>query len=397
MRCVGELKPSVRCLRFLALFLFLGPLLPFRAAAAKEEIRIVTISPATNKPLRVRDTCDFEIKIEYQVPDSSPKLRRIWVIIWRGRGETAQSLASWTQVVGHGKGLLTFSSAVRIPDTGDIVVRASIAGLPKPGREQERVPLLAADNREFAVVDASGKRTKSAVAKDVMKIVSITPVPGTSLRIGEMARFDIKANYDLRSAETGRVVWIWATGGDMQAVLATESVRKGKGTLAFNRSMQVRPGTASDPFIFALLMPEGSARGTVGDSKGFHLDQPQQAQATVIPQIAVDVAGEPEDRVIITSISPPPGTIFHGGETVDFEVQVTYEIASLDALYASVRFGIGSAYAMDTRIIRKGKGRFTVNPRLLIPKDSGTAFPINVRFSAPANATDIRTYPIAAP
>jgi hypothetical protein len=253
-------------------------------------------------------------------------------------------------------------------------------------------------------VDTSGKKIKApSEANDRVTITSITPASGSILGAGDTVTFDLKADYELRSADTGRVVWALAGTGDFYTILPSMIIQRGKGALSFSRTVQILPGLGAQPTAVVLLLPKGFVRWTAFDRKSFRVEQSAEDTPNALSQIRVDVTGEFEDHLKITSISPSWGMPLRGGETIDVQINVEYEIGSVDAAELMVTFGTVTtfaevsipSYARDARIIEKGRGSVMVTRRLWIPTGLNGSFPITVRLTPPANATDTVTYKIA--
>ena len=65
-------------------------------AVAKDEIRIVSVSPATNRPLQAGASVPFEISLEYKVDRAD--YRQVRIEILRGSdGEPVETLSRWAQ------------------------------------------------------------------------------------------------------------------------------------------------------------------------------------------------------------------------------------------------------------------------------------------------------------
>ena len=361
-----------------------------RAAQVKDEIRILSLSPETSKTLRAGDTINLEIKVQAQV-DSSATMRTLTVGAYRGRERREEILALWTEVVPKGQITRSFTAPIRIPPTGQISVQA-VLGV--GGRASLEKPGLASDLRTYSVVDASGKKINStSQSNDKITITSISPAPGSTLKVGDSVSFDLKANYDLRSAETGRVIWAFANGDPMN-VLSSEAVRKGKGTVSFTRTLQMRPGLWAEQVAFVFLQPKDSTFFTL-DKKNFRVEQSTDNSQNSTSRITVDAAGEFEDHFKITPISPPIGATLRSGETIDFEVKVEYDINSVDLARIDLSFGMGATtQVFDARILERGRGSFTVTRRLWIPPDSRGSFPIRVGLAPPASAVDKVEYKV---
>jgi hypothetical protein len=289
-----------------------------------------------------------------------------------------------------GKDTLTLNRTVNIPETGRITVEVVIPA------DNSRDKALAFQSREFDVVDPSGKKIKPRVnAGDSIVITSLSPAPELPLVIGESVNFTAKINYDLRSAGGGRVVWLFASAGESQTILANEVVAGGKGTLDLSKSVQMRFGLGTQPDMFVFLMADGYVRSLAADIERYRLAQSPENPPDATPQITVNVAGPQVDRIRIVSISPSPDKSLHVGDTVDFEIRLDYDLASTDLAELDVRFGGASRFlAQDDRVVSKGSGSVTIKRRIVIPPGTEGALSARAGFSPPATATDTRRYTI---
>ena len=369
-----------------------------KPAEAKDDIRIVSLSPPTDKPLRAGDSVTFEIKVQIEV-DPSAGMRRLYIGAYRGR-ERTDILMAWTEIVPAGKNTLTFKGIARVPATGQISVLATISDATVLGLGKRA---LSYDAKDYSVVDAAGKKINGTTPrKDTLTITSVSPAAGSTLKTGDSVTFDLKVDYDFRSAATGRVVLGFASRGDLQTILASEPIRRGKGKLSFNRSLQMGPGLGAEPIAFVLLLPEDSVRGTVMDRKSFRVEQTAESLPDTPSRITVNVSDQFEDHLRITAITPSIGTPLRSGETIDFEMKLDYDINSVDVAQLDIRFGFFTtfadtripAYALDSRILERGRGSLIVTRRLWIPTGSSSDFPVTVRLSLPANGTDTITYKV---
>jgi hypothetical protein len=373
-------------------------LFAWNPAKAKDDIRIVSLSPTTDKPLRSGESVTFEIKVQIEV-DTSAGMRRLNIGAYRGR-ERADILAAWTEIVPAGKNTLTFKGIARVPATGQISVLATISDATALGPGKRA---LSYDAKDYSVVDAAGKKINGTTPrKDTVTITSVSPVAGSTLKTGDTVTFDLKADYDFRSAETGRVVLGFLSRGDVQTILTSEPIRRGKGKLSFTRSLQMRPGLGAEPIAFVLLLPEDSVRGTAMDRKSFRVEESAESIPDAPSRITVNVSDEFEDHLRITAITPSIETPLQAGETIDFEMKLDYDIKSVDVAQLDIRFGVFvtyaetriPAYALDSRNLERGRGSLIVTRRLWIPTGSNSDFPVTVRLSTPANGTDTITYKV---
>lgn len=387
---------GIKLLAF-ALHLFAwGP----RPVLAKDAVRIVSLSPQTSKPLRAGDIVTIEIGVQID-SDSSASMRSLWVEFYGGRLRDTEFLAWWKEVVPNGRIIRTFRNTFRVPATSKVSVQAAISQgtLASMGKRP-----ISADTKDYSVVDPSGKKINPpSVDNDKVTITSISPVPGSLVRIGDTITFDLKADYELQSAGTGRVVWELASTNDVEVILSSTPIQRGKGTLSLSRTVQIPPGLGAEPVAaIVFLLPADLVRGTAFDRKNFRLEQSAEGVPNALSQIAVDVTGGFEDYLKIASISPSPQNPLRGGETVDFEVNLEYRLGSVDAAELIVTFGTFATfaevhiptYARDSRIVEKGRRSLAVTRRLWIPTELNGNFPVAVRLSPPAHATDKVTYNI---
>ena len=367
-------------------------------AEAKDDIRIVSLSPPTDKPLRAGDTVTFEIKVQMEV-DPSAGMRRLHVGAYRVR-EQNDILVAWQEIVLSGKHTLSFKGIARVPATRQISVLATISDPTFRGLGKRA---LSYDAKDYSVVDAAGKKVNATTSrKDTVTITSVSPAAGSTLKTGETVTFDLKADYDFRSFQTGRVVLGFTSQGNVQPVLASEPIRRGKGKLSFNRSLQMGPAIGGEPVAFVLLLPEDSVRGTAIDQKSFRVEQSAESSPDTPSRITVNVSDEFEDHLRITAITPSLGTPLRTGETIDFEVKIDYDINSVDVAQLDIRFGVFTTYAdtripahaLDSRILERGRGSLVVTRRLWIPTGLSSDYPVTVRLSMPANGGDTITYKV---
>jgi hypothetical protein len=374
-------------------FVTLSLLSFFSFPGMAEDLDIVSISPSTRKPLEAGSTVSFEIVVDYKI--EAADFRRVRLEILRGGdGERKEVLSRWVQLLPKGKDTFTMNRTVLIPETGRITVEAVIPA------DDSRDKVFAFQKKEFEVVDPSGKKVKPRVnAGDSIVITSLSPGPELPLVIGESVNFTAKISYDLRSGRSGRIVWFLTSAGESQAILASEVVAGGKGTLDLSKSVQMRFGLGTQPDMFVFLMADGYVRSRAADLERYRLTQsPSNASANppdAPPQITVNVAAPQVDRIRIVPISPPPDKSLRVGDTVDFEIRLDYDLDSTDLAELSVRFGDASRFlAQDDRVVSKGSGSATIKRRIVIPPGTEGAFGVRVGFSPPATATDTQRYTI---
>ena len=157
-----------------------------KPAEAKDDIRIVSLSPPTDKPLRAGDSVTFEIKVQIEV-DPSAGMRRLYIGAYRGR-ERTDILMAWTEIVPAGKNTLTFKGIARVPATGQISVLATISDATVLGLGKRA---LSYDAKDYSVVDAAGKKINGTTPrKDTVTITSVSPAAGSTLKTGDSVTFD---------------------------------------------------------------------------------------------------------------------------------------------------------------------------------------------------------------
>ncbi len=359
-------------------------------AVAGDDIRIVSVSPPTNKPLQTGASVPFEINVEYNI--NSADYRQVRIEIWRGgAGEPEEVLSRWTQVLPKGRDLLTLKRAVSIPETGRITVAAVVES---PGYQALVNKPSAWEKKEYGIVDGAGRRIKPKDGGNTIKMTSASPSPDSVLRVGDNVDFEAGIDYELRSANSGRILWFLAAGGEVKTFLSSEVVSKGKGTLRVNKSVQIPPELGTELHMFVFLMADGYIRNLGADTRIYRLDQPQQSPPSATPQITVNVASERVDRIRIVSISPSPDQSLRIGQTVDFEVKVEYELTSSDIAELGFAFGGGPRIVLDSRVVGRGQGSVTMTRRMLI-SPVPQFFDVTVGLSLPSGAYDKRNYTLS--
>jgi hypothetical protein len=371
----------------------LAMLLLFSFPMLAEDLSFASISPLSGKPLQVGSTVLFEIGLEYKIENA--EYRRVQLEILRGGdGERAEVVSRWVQVLPKGKGTMTVKRTVAIPETSRIALEVFI---PSGEVSMVRAKALAFQRKEFDVVDKAGKRIKARpTGRDSIAITSLSPSPELPLRQGDNVDFAAKINYDLRSANGGRILWFLTSNGEVQTILSSQVVAAGKGTLDLKKSVQLQFALGTQPAMFAFLMADGYVRSVAADTERYSLDQPPGNLLDATSRITVNVAGQRVDRVRIASISPSPDMSLRAGDTLDFEIGLEYDLASTDLAEMGIRFGSALRFlGQDDRVVSKGKGVATISRRMLIPEGTEGTFSVRVGFAPPATAEDIRRYRIA--
>lgn len=286
--------------------------------------------------------------------------------------------------------MLTIKRTVIIPETARVTV---VAGIEDGGYSGGMNKPAASEKKQYDVIDGSGQRIKPKEGGNAIKITSVSPSVGSVLRVGENVSFSAEVDYELRSANSGRVLWFLISVGEVQAFLSSQPVQKGKGTLSLNKSLQIRRELGAEPRMFVYLMVDGYIRNLGFDIRSYRLDQSQQPAPNGPPQITVDVASDKVDRIRIASISPSPEQSLRSGQKVDFEITVEYELTSTDIAELMMSFSRGLPIAQDNRVVPKGKGSVTVTRRMVIL--SGSSFDVHVALSPPSTANDKRSYTVS--
>ena len=359
------------------------------SAVARDDIRIVSLSPPTNKSLQTGASVPFEINVEYNIHSADYRQVRI-EILRGGDGEPVEVLSRWTQVFPKGRDVLAIKRVVSIPETGRITVGVFVQS---PGRLASGDKPTATEKKEYDVVDEAGRRIKPREGGNTLKITSVSPSPGSVLRVGENVDFDARIDYELRSGNSGRIVWFLENSGEVQTFLSSQVVSKGKGTLRLNKSVQIHPGLGTEPRMFVFLMAEGYIRSLGADFGNYRLATSQQTPQDSTPQITVNAASEQVDRIRIVSISPSPDQSLRIGQTIDFEVAVEYELTSSDTAELLISFSGRPTVALDGRVVSKGQGFVTVTRRMLIPPTA--VFDVTAGLSPPSTAYDKRNYTLS--
>ncbi len=96
-----------------------NPALSPAPGASPDSVRIVSISPGTEAPLRVGERVTFKVEVEYNL--TSAASGSITLVIQQGESGRVP-LANETQVVQQGSARLTLSKDIEVPDTSAIQV-----------------------------------------------------------------------------------------------------------------------------------------------------------------------------------------------------------------------------------------------------------------------------------
>jgi len=162
------------------------------------------------------------------------------------------------------------------------------------------------------------------------------------------------------------------------------------------------PALGVEPIAFVVLLPEDWVRPTATDRKSFRVEQSAERSSDTPSRITVNVSDEFEDHLRITAITPSTEAPLRAGEIIDFEMKIDYDINSVDVAQLDIRFDVIATYAnaripafaLDSRLLERGRGSLVVTKRLWIPTGSSSDFPVSLRLSMPANGTDTITYKV---
>jgi hypothetical protein len=84
------------------------------SGASQDTVKIVALSPETDRPLRVGDKVTFRVKATYKL--ASAGAASVTLVIQRGESGNLP-LANETQVIAKGAGTVEFVKELQIPDT----------------------------------------------------------------------------------------------------------------------------------------------------------------------------------------------------------------------------------------------------------------------------------------
>jgi hypothetical protein len=77
---------------------------------------------------------------------------------------------------------------------------------------------------------------------------------------------------ELKSSASGRVMWGFVSGVGIQAAEYTKPIRKGKGSLALSREVQIQPSMGNTPSLAVLILADGFARRVATDVVRYSMD-----------------------------------------------------------------------------------------------------------------------------
>ena len=98
---------------------------PPASSAARDSVRITSISPATEQPLRVGATVKFEVQVEYSLASSASG--SVTLVIQQGESGH-MPLANETTVIQKGKGTATLRKELAVPETAAIQIFTPLTG-----------------------------------------------------------------------------------------------------------------------------------------------------------------------------------------------------------------------------------------------------------------------------
>jgi hypothetical protein len=108
-------------------------------------------------------------------------------------------------------------------------------------------------------------------SKDSIRIVSISPDPGSPLTVGQQVAFRVEVNYTLASADTGTVTLVIQQGesGSMPLGNETQVIQRGSGSLVLTKSTEI-PDTSA-VLVFTPLSPQAGTKTNVVDTRAFRV------------------------------------------------------------------------------------------------------------------------------
>src|SRR5664280_851210 len=95
------------------------------SSAARDSVRITSISPATEQPLRVGATVKFEVQVEYSLTSSASG--SVTLVIQQGESGH-MPLANETTVIQKGEGTATLRKELAVPETAAIQIFTPLTG-----------------------------------------------------------------------------------------------------------------------------------------------------------------------------------------------------------------------------------------------------------------------------
>ena len=106
---------------------------------------------------------------------------------------------------------------------------------------------------------------------DSVKIVSISPDPATTLRVGEKATFKVEVEYILESASSGSITLVIQRGESGQLPLANETqvVQKGRARIILRKDVAV-PDTSAIQ-VFTPLTAQGGTSSSIVDTRVYRV------------------------------------------------------------------------------------------------------------------------------
>ena len=151
---------------------------------------------------------------------------------------------------------------------------------------------LSYDAKDYFVNTNGKKINGTAPRKDTVTITSVSPATGSTLKTGDTVTFDLKADYDFRSAQTGRIVLGFTESGDLPTILASEPTRRGKGkphSTDRSKCAQHQEQKRSHSFFSSL---QDSVRGTAMDRKSFRVEQSAESFPDTPSRITVNISDD---------------------------------------------------------------------------------------------------------
>jgi hypothetical protein len=111
--------------------------------------------------------------------------------------------------------------------------------------------------------------TGSGASLDSVRIVSISPDTGATLRVGDRVTFKVEVEYNLTSTPSGTITLVIQQGESGRVPLANETqvVQKGSGKLVLTKDIEVPETNAVQ--VFTPLSAQGGSSTRTVDTRAF--------------------------------------------------------------------------------------------------------------------------------
>jgi len=111
--------------------------------------------------------------------------------------------------------------------------------------------------------------TASGASQDGVRIVSISPDTGTTLRVADRVTFRVEVEYNLTSAPSGTITLVIQQGESGRVPLANETqvVQKGSGKLVLTKDIEVPETNAVQ--VFTPLSAQGGSSTRTVDTRAY--------------------------------------------------------------------------------------------------------------------------------